>query len=261
VIDHGVGFGVHTPAYAIIGSLAQAETCDNRDCDSRMPWRNYAMDERPTLRPENAEIFKRLDFSGKKQRDLAQVLDIAENKVSKVRAGDRRFTAAEILKARAWLDAIELGEDVTEHPDQQEPQDVAQAYVPVEVLPSFGGMGGGGTGEGDRETALVPRALVIDILRGKPSDFMVINVRGDSMEPDFHQGDQLLIDKRDKSPAQPGPFALWDGEWGEYVVKNVERATSGQVRIFSSNPKYSDHIVESENSRIIGRPVWFGRQL
>ena len=81
------------------------------------------------------------------------------------------------------------------------------------------------------------------------------------MEPDFHHGDQLLIDKRDVSPAQPGYFALWDGEWGEYVVKNVERSRVGEVRIFSSNPKYSAEQVQTETTRIIGRPVWFGRRL
>jgi phage repressor protein C with HTH and peptisase S24 domain len=134
-------------------------------------------------------------------------------------------------------------------------------YVPVEVLPTYAGQGGGGTGDGDRETALIPRALIEDVLRGKPDNFLLINVRGDSMEPDFHHGDQLLVDCRDRSPAQPGPFALWDGEWGEYVVKNVERSNSGEVRIFSSNTKYSSAIVETEQTRIIGRPVWFGRRL
>lgn len=141
------------------------------------------------------------------------------------------------------------------------PTDPDQDYVRVEVLPTFAGMGGGGTGDDDVENALVPRALVEDILRGTPADFLLINVRGDSMEPDFHHGDQLLVDRRDTSPAQPGYFALWDGEWGEYVVKNVERSRAGEIRIFSSNPKYSAESVATETTRIIGRPVWFGRRL
>lgn len=148
----------------------------------------------------------------------------------------------------------------SETSDQME-VDAGIAYESVEVLPTFGGMGGGGTGDGDPETALVPRALIRDILRGAPADFLLINVRGDSMEPDFHHGDQILVDRRDTSPAQPGPFALWDGEWGEYVVKNVERSRAGEVRIFSSNPKYSAENAGSEQTRIIGRPVWFGRRL
>lgn len=152
------------------------------------------------------------------------------------------------------------GDEYEREPDLPE-VDPQKEYVPVEVLPTYGGMGGGGTGDADREIALIPRALVVDILRGKPGDFLLINVRGDSMEPDFQHGDQILVDRRDMSPSQPGPFALWDGEWGEYVVKNVERLPGGEVRIFSTNPKYTTISAPVEETRIIGRPVWFGRRL
>src|SRR3546814_19805213 len=62
---------------------------------------------------------------------------------------------------------------------------------------SFAGMGGGGTGEGDRETALISRTLIEDDLRAKPADLLLIDVRGDSMMPDFLHGDQILVDKRE----------------------------------------------------------------
>jgi len=139
--------------------------------------------------------------------------------------------------------------------------DPNSGYVSVEVLPTYAGMGGGGTGEGERQYALLPRTLIVDVLGGRPEDFILINTRGDSMVPDFHHDDQVLCDRRDTSPAQPGPFAIWDGDWGEYVLKNVERSTSGSVRIFSSNPKYREEVVPSEQTRIIGRPVWVGRRL
>lgn len=251
--------GDHGADYAIIGSITQAETCDIRDCDIRRDVPNRRMGTQAGLRPEVAEVFERLDALGLKQRQLAGALGIEENKVSKVRSGERQFKGGELLTARRWLDAVER-QGSRQHPDLPEtPPD--QDYVPVEVLPTYAGMGGGGTGEGDHEIALVPRALIVDILRGQPKDFLLINVRGDSMEPDFRHGDQILVDRRDVSPAQPGPFALWDGEWGEYVVKNVERLRAGEVRIFSSNSKYSVEAAPSEETRIIGRPVWFGRRL
>lgn len=134
-------------------------------------------------------------------------------------------------------------------------------YVRIDVLPTFAGMGGGGNGDGEVEKAMVPLYLVRDVLRGTASDFVMIRVRGDSMEPVFRQDDELLVDKRDRSPTQPGPFALWDAEWGEYVVKNVERLPGGRVRIFSSNPLYTPVEVHHEETTILGRPVWFGRRL
>lgn len=267
MIDHGVSYSGHASSYAIIGSLSQAKTSDIRDCDNRRAVRNSRMAaEIKTTQPEAIEILRKLDDAGLRQRDLAAALNLDENKISKVRSGERQMKAGEVIAAFEWLEAqgrnsvrarqnqFRVAPDQPIHPPEQD-------YVKVEVLPTFAGMGGGGTGDGDVETALVPRALVEDMLKGRADDFLLINVRGDSMEPDFHHGDQLLVDKRDTSPAQPGPFALWDGDWGEYVVKNVERARSGEVRIFSSNGKYSAESAPSETTRIIGRPVWFGRRL
>lgn len=245
--------------YAIIGSHAQAKNCDNRDCSYSAAIFNRRMDHGITLRPEAADIFSRLDRLDLTQLELATALGIEENKISKARKGERQFKAHEVLRAREWLAEIESRgfQIVADFPAP----DPAIDYLPIEVLPTFGGMGGGGNGDGDPETALVPRALIVDVLRGSAGDFLLINVRGDSMEPDFRHGDQILIDKRDTSPAQPGPFALWDGDWGEYVIKNVERSRSGEVRIFSSNSKYSAEAAPAESTRIIGMPVWFGRRL
>ena len=258
MIDHDISFGLHGQTYAIIGSSPQAKMCDNRDCDIRRHVANGTVSETLPLRPEVADVFARLDALGIKQRQLADALGLAENKISKARSGERQFKGAELIRAREWLSSLEDG--TAQHPDLPV-ADPEIDYVPVEVLPTFAGMGGGGNGDGDREIALVPRALIVDILRGHPSDFLLVNVRGDSMEPDFRHGDQILVDKRDTSPAQPGPFALWDGEWGEYVVKNIERTRSGEVRVFSSNAKYTAEAAASESTKIIGRPVWFGRRL
>ena len=136
-----------------------------------------------------------------------------------------------------------------------------RAYVPVEVMPSFGGMGGGGSGEGDQERALVPRSLVEDELRAKPDDLLIIEARGESMMPDFQHGDQILIDRRDCNPVQPGAFALWDGDG--YVVKLVERLPrqQGRYRVFSANERFSAYEVDANEVKIMGRPVWFGRRL
>ena len=122
-------------------------------------------------------------------------------------------------------------------------------------------MGGGGNGDGDRVTALLPRALIEDDLRAKPEDLLMIDVRGDSMEPDFHHGDQILVDRRDRNPAQPGVFALFDGD--AYVVKLVERVPrqKGVYRVFSANARYTAAEYPEEEITIMGRPVWFARRL
>lgn len=192
-----------------------------------------------------------------RQIDLAEALGIDQVKVSKSLAGVRRFTAEEMAKIEIMLGDHD---DSREHPDLPSIGN-ERDYVAVAVLPSFGGMGGGGNGEGALETAQLPRRLIEEELRGHPQDFELIDVRGDSMMPDFHHGDQILIDKRDRDPRQPGPFALWDDDG--YVVKLVERMPGrrGWYRVFSANERYSAYEVEEKETTIRGRPVWFARRL
>lgn len=222
--------------------------------------RNSRMAEIKSTQQEAVEILSRLDALDLKQRDLAAALDLSENKLSKVRAGERRMTAGEVDRAREWLDEAERRGGFTEQADLPVPP-ADRDYLPVEVLPSFAGMGGGGTGEGDLESALLPRRLIEDELHARPADLLMLEARGQSMEPDFLHGDQILIDKRDKNPVQPGAFALWDGDG--FVVKLVERVPRqlGRYRIFSANDRYSAYEVEADEITIMGRPVWFGRRL
>lgn len=134
-------------------------------------------------------------------------------------------------------------------------------YVPIRLLPTYAGMGGGGTGKGAVSSALVSRQLVEHEFRGRADDFLLIDCRGDSMTPLFEHGDRLLIDTRDRDPIQPGPFAILDGD--AYVVKLVERAPGkrGWYRVFSANDRYSAEEIEETETTILGRPVWFARRL
>jgi phage repressor protein C with HTH and peptisase S24 domain len=221
------------------------------------------MGARGTQQPEAAEIFEKLDELGLKQRDLARALKIEENKLSKAKAGERQLKAGEVLKARQWLSEIERNRAVgireTEPDLPVVPTELA--YVPIDIMPTYAGMGGGGTGEGEVEKALVPRYLIESVFRGRPSDFVIIRTRGDSMWPDFNHDDEILVDKRDRNPVQPGPFAVWDAEDEAYVVKNIEKVDGGQFRIFSTNGKYTPRVISREETHIIGRPVWYGRRL
>jgi len=194
------------------------------------------------------------------QNRIAEAIGRDRTAATKMLAGIRSMKAAEV---QPLLDLLaEYG-----HPDQHigntpdlPEVDGHREYVEVEVLPTFAGMGGGGTGDADRESALISRRLVEDELRARSTDLLVINVRGNSMEPLFFHGDQLIIDRRDRSPTQPGPFALLydDG----YVVKNVawvEKRT--KLRISSSNAEFGPEDFDPDEVTIMGRPVWFARRL
>lgn len=209
---------------------------------------------------DNESLLARLDALNLKQRDIAALLDISPDKVSKVFNGVRQWRASEITKITNWLEEIESREGYIVRSDVPVTERTLD-YIAIDILPSYAGMGGGGNGEGDHGTGLVPRSLVQDELRAKPSDLLLLEARGESMAPDFLHGDQILIDRRDCNPIQPGSFALWDGDG--YVIKLVERVPhkAGYYRIFSANARYSAYEVEAEQVQIMGRPVWFARRL
>lgn len=204
------------------------------------------------------EIVRRLREAKIPHARIAQAIGRAQPAATRLLGGQRNLKANEIPALIKVLDDWRQEQSSLMQIPKESPEDTID-YVPVETLPTYAGMGGGGTGEGEIEHALVPRYLIEGVLRGTPSDFVLIRTRGDSMFPDFHHDDELLCDKRDTSPAQPGPFALWHDD--EYLVKNVEKLANGQVRIFSSNPKYETVEIAREETRIIGRPVWCGRRL
>ncbi|MEM6681358.1 MAG: S24 family peptidase [Pseudomonadota bacterium] len=139
--------------------------------------------------------------------------------------------------------------------------DSEQNYLPIDVMPTYAGMGGGGSGDGEVAKAWVSRALIEDDLKANPEDLTMIDVRGDSMEPMFQHGDQIIIDRRDKNPVQPGAFCIWDGDG--YVIKKVERVPGkrGFYRVFSQNSDYTEYELEEDAIKIMGRPVWFARRI
>lgn len=77
----------------------------------------------------------------------------------------------------------------------------------------------------------------------KGADF-IIGVNGDSMEPDYHDGDKLYIQKaKDLSIGDVGIFTVWN----ECFVKEL-----GERGLISKNPAYDD-IPGTEDVRLIGR--------
>lgn len=139
-----------------------------------------------------------------------------------------------------------------------------KGYVAVPTLEIRLGMGGGGYAEEDLmgPPALFPERLIVRELRGKPLDFLAMEVEGQSMEPVLMSGDQVLIDRRKVNPSQPGVFSLWDG-YG-LVVKWVERVHDSdppKLRVMSENKRFSEYEVLAEEARIIGRVVWFARRM
>lgn len=134
--------------------------------------------------------------------------------------------------------------------------DPAFVHIPkVRLLVSAGVSGFGVEPEPyDGSTAPVPA----DWLRRrqlKPDRLIAIRVRGQSMEPTFHEGDTVIINQDDAKPVDGAVFVI--NYEGEDVIKRLAR-DAGDWWLMSDNPnqqRYHRKLCKGEACLILGRVV------
>lgn len=122
---------------------------------------------------------------------------------------------------------------------------------------------GGGTFvsvEHEEECYYFRKTWITDRLKVSPDDLRLLYIRGDSMEPTLYHNDIVLVDTTKKIPSPPGIFVLFDG-FG-LVGKRLEYTGDKNVlRVMSDNPQYSAYERSVADTFIIGRVVWFAREM
>jgi len=122
-----------------------------------------------------------------------------------------------------------------------------------------------GTGSLETEGKVIGYyAFKTDFLRrkGRASKMVLMDVAGDSMEPEIWSGDTVLVDESQNAIIAGGLFAV--GIEQEVYIKYLHRVP-GKLILKSKNPEYDPIEVDmdgelSELVRIIGRVVWSCRE-
>lgn len=136
------------------------------------------------------------------------------------------------------------------------------ASVEIQRLPTWVGLGSGGTGEDDPGKLSFSRDLIERELRADPEALLAMVTEGNSMEPEFFGGDIILVDTRRKSLAQPAAFCLWDGDG--HVIKYLEKVPDSdppRVRVISRNSMYEPRERLLDEINLVGKVIWFGRRI
>lgn len=116
--------------------------------------------------------------------------------------------------------------------------------------------------EKEAEPYYFRQSWVTDRLHTSPENLRMIFVEGDSMEPTLCQGDMVLVDITRKNPSPPGIFVLFDGM--ALIAKRLEflpQSKPPSVRILSDNTQYQPYERKISEVQIIGRVVWFAREI
>ncbi len=97
--------------------------------------------------------------------------------------------------------------------------------------------------------------------KGTIGKMTLLDIIGNSMEPEFKDGDTILLDESQKEILAGAVYAI--GIEDTIMVKRVEKHPSGLV-LLSDNPKYGT-IYQKEGDpnrvRIIGKVIWVCREL
>ena len=139
-----------------------------------------------------------------------------------------------------------------------------QEFVSLPVYDIAASAGPGALLEDAQETPLYYEFRPLDWLsgltRGGLAELALVWVRGDAMEPTLRHNDQILVDRAQRAPSNPGLFILRIGE--EVVVKRLQWIMASQrVRVISDNERYETEEMSPSDLTILGRVVWLGREI
>ena len=131
------------------------------------------------------------------------------------------------------------------------------------VLPKAaeGAAAGAGHVDTDGETEFIGfrHDWIRTVFGREPADVQMVTAVGESMEPNIHNGDLLLVDTTDRTFRNFGVYVVECR--GERLVKRVQRKFDGSLILISDNTMYQPESIDAELARevgIVGRVIWRG---
>lgn len=150
---------------------------------------------------------------------------------------------------------------VAVHDHQKENGD----YVHLPLYDVAASAGGGAyiEDENKKDVLIFRRWFIEEELRGKPENFSLIFVDGESMEPTLRPGEVIMVDHRDTGFQRDGVYVIRMD--GTLLVKRVRNLPANDAEIISDNPSYGKFVVNKKDPppdfAAIGRVVWVGRRM
>lgn len=193
---------------------------------------------------------------------FAEALGTNQDKIKNVETGKQRVDH-ELLAALRQVFAVDLNElvsgDISEGQHLPRPT-AAPEFVPVAHFTAEASAGHGSLVQDEAHDSTYAYSRAFLERRGlKPDKLAVITVRGDSMIPDLHDKDKILIDCAGIDPEQLSVDHIYVVNFGGALyVKRIQRLPQERLMLASSNPSYPPIIVEAADMgsvRIIGRVV------
>ncbi|SKA74058.1 Phage repressor protein C, contains Cro/C1-type HTH and peptisase s24 domains [Paucidesulfovibrio gracilis DSM 16080] len=215
-----------------------------------------------------AEFFKRVQHVTelRNQSDLARELGVGRAAVSLAKKKES-IPARWILEIAGrynvdpgWLETGRGQAKPTPHTTTHEPEPMVDDFARIPKVRARLCAGGGSfETEGRVEGYYAFRADWVR-RKGDPRAMVLMQVVGNSMEPELQDGDMVLIDQSKTDVYAGGIYAV--GVEDTVLVKRIEKLP-GQLVLHSDNTDYSPIRLSGDellNVRIIGKVLWISRE-
>lgn len=204
-----------------------------------------------------------MDSRGEKPAPLSERAGLG---ITAVRDLFRKASSPKVSTALAIAKALNLSIDeiiaAGRDSDSQVPPAGTEGDALVAVYDVAASAGNGTHIEG--EEVLCNMAFDRGFLRrmtdAKPSDLVIIRVKGHSMEPTLLDDDHVMVDLTKTNLSFDGLFVIRFDD--ALHVKRIGRsATRGNVVVVSDHPAYRDLDMPKPDLDVIGRVLWVGRKV
>ncbi|WP_229274596.1 S24 family peptidase [Burkholderia pseudomallei] len=153
--------------------------------------------------------------------------------------------------------APDTGTPATVHPAQDDPND---DFV---FVPRYDGAPTDANDLGTQSFSMAFRKYWVEkYLNADPAHLSVHRIEDDVMEPLFQRADNVLVNRQQANQIGDGIYALRIN--GKIVIRRTQALPNRALRVMPENPKYPAFEVELKEGgdvAVVGRVVWFSRQI
>ena len=103
---------------------------------------------------------------------------------------------------------------------------------------------------------VIPAGILSARTQAPPDKIKIFQVKENAMEPDFRQGEHVLVDLSDKNPSPPGVFIVSDG-FGHMIRKCafVPKTEPAEVHISAQSDGFHSQTLLLKDFAIVGRVI------
>ncbi len=190
--------------------------------------------------------------------ELADKIGSTPQQIGRLEKGERRLTTD-------WMEKIAIALDVPAE-DLMSSSHGERVVIPEIAMHTNAGVKSKNPKSDVAESKDIlsewslPKQLLANQV-GAESTMRIIQVMGDSMQPEFNPGDRVMVNTADRMPSPPGVFVLWDG-FG-LIIKRCEMVPHSKpprVVLSSANANYATYEMEAKaldiQGRVVGKWQW-----